>query len=479
MFSLWKVRDIADKMTNVVMNYSDMQAKVREATNDEAWGPTGALMQELAHATFTYEHFSEVMSMLWKRMLEDDKQWRRTYKSLLVLSYLIKNGSEQVVVSARDHIYHLRNLENYTFIDSSGKDQGANIRQTVKKLINLLGHNDLLREERKKAKKNRGKYIGIGSEMKFQGESDVLNAQSGLKINFTDDNWDDSYCDYYNNKTDHADSDKKDCFPVAVSTDPDKKMNLRLNPKVIATPKKPQNLSLEPAANFVPDHANVFDDFDPRLCEQYDSATAGHYEIGSQTPFEPMNAENNDDFADFISARLNASLVNVTPTITSNPLPPILTEKSLLNRSTSETPHLLNSKECGNVGQQLELQDQEYFLPKSLEKDFFDLRDMCVGNKMGSFSAELIENLDGDLLMPSPAMPLQPTTITNSTETASAISAATKSQPLGSTWASSETVIIDMDNLLSGKPKPIPSLSINQLMINSSSQKSKVKEPST
>jgi hypothetical protein len=38
-------------------------------------------MQELAHSTFTYEHFPEVMSMLWRRMLQDNKtNWRRTYK---------------------------------------------------------------------------------------------------------------------------------------------------------------------------------------------------------------------------------------------------------------------------------------------------------------------------------------------------------------------------------------------------------------
>lgn len=27
--------------TNVVMNYTEIEAKVREATNDEAWGPAG------------------------------------------------------------------------------------------------------------------------------------------------------------------------------------------------------------------------------------------------------------------------------------------------------------------------------------------------------------------------------------------------------------------------------------------------------
>jgi hypothetical protein len=29
--------------TNVVMNYTEIEAKVREATNDDSWGPTGIL----------------------------------------------------------------------------------------------------------------------------------------------------------------------------------------------------------------------------------------------------------------------------------------------------------------------------------------------------------------------------------------------------------------------------------------------------
>ena len=67
--------------TNVVMNYTEVEAKVREATSEEAWGPTGSQMQELAQYTFTYEHFPEVMSMLWRRMLYDNRNsWRRVYK---------------------------------------------------------------------------------------------------------------------------------------------------------------------------------------------------------------------------------------------------------------------------------------------------------------------------------------------------------------------------------------------------------------
>ncbi|KAK4321677.1 hypothetical protein Pmani_007538 [Petrolisthes manimaculis] len=168
---MWKVRELTEKVTNMVMNYTEVEAKVREATNDEAWGPTGPQMQELAQSTFYYEQFPEVMGMLWKRLLQDNRAaWRRTYKSLLLLNYLVRNGSERVVTSAREHIYDLRSLENFKYLDEHGKDQGLNIRVKAKDLIDFIQDDNRLREERKKAKKNKDKYVGVSSDsMGFRG----------------------------------------------------------------------------------------------------------------------------------------------------------------------------------------------------------------------------------------------------------------------------------------------------------------------
>jgi hypothetical protein len=58
----------------------------------------GALMQEVAQGTFTYEHFPEVMTMLWKRMLQDNKKnWRRTYKVVMIIvnMYTVPYGTQQ------------------------------------------------------------------------------------------------------------------------------------------------------------------------------------------------------------------------------------------------------------------------------------------------------------------------------------------------------------------------------------------------
>lgn len=102
-----------------------------------------------------------------------------------MLNYLVRNGSERVVTSSREHIYDLRSLENYTFTDEGGKDQGINVRHKVcykenlnnmlifvikflffkvRELIDFIQDDDRLREERKKAKKNKDKYIGMSSD---------------------------------------------------------------------------------------------------------------------------------------------------------------------------------------------------------------------------------------------------------------------------------------------------------------------------
>lgn len=66
----------------------------------------------------------------------------------------------------------MRSLENYTYIDEIGKDQGINVRHKVRELIDFIQDDDKLRDERKKAKKNKDKYVGMSSDamgMNFGG----------------------------------------------------------------------------------------------------------------------------------------------------------------------------------------------------------------------------------------------------------------------------------------------------------------------
>ncbi|EPB89724.1 hypothetical protein HMPREF1544_03387 [Mucor circinelloides 1006PhL] len=142
-----------------------MEAKVHDATNNEAWGASSTVMQEIAQATFNYQYFNEIMPTIYKRFTEKEaKQWRQIYKSLVLLEYLVKNGSERVVDDARSHVSMIKMMKNFHYVDEKGKDQGMNVRNRAKELAELLGDVDLIKAERKKAKKNRNKYTGVGSE---------------------------------------------------------------------------------------------------------------------------------------------------------------------------------------------------------------------------------------------------------------------------------------------------------------------------
>ncbi|CAF1425967.1 unnamed protein product [Rotaria magnacalcarata] len=184
------VRELFDKATNIVMNYTETETKVVEATNDESWGPAGKLLQELSQLTFSNEHYNELIGMLWKRCFTQDKRcWRRTYKSLLVLSYLIKNGSERVIRSAREHLYDLKSLDDFSYHDENGKDQGINIRLKAKELVEFIQDDDRVRDERKKAKANREKYVGVSHEASSFRHGDRWDDTDESKTKDFDGRW--------------------------------------------------------------------------------------------------------------------------------------------------------------------------------------------------------------------------------------------------------------------------------------------------
>jgi epsin len=43
---------VVRSIKNVAKGYSQAQIKVREATSNDAWGPTGTQMSDIAHMTF-------------------------------------------------------------------------------------------------------------------------------------------------------------------------------------------------------------------------------------------------------------------------------------------------------------------------------------------------------------------------------------------------------------------------------------------
>lgn len=70
--------------------------------------------------------FFEIMDMLDKRLNDKGRNWRHVLKALKVLDYCLHEGSENVVVWAKDNIYIIKTLREFQHIDEEGRDQGVN-----------------------------------------------------------------------------------------------------------------------------------------------------------------------------------------------------------------------------------------------------------------------------------------------------------------------------------------------------------------
>ncbi|KAG5212732.1 hypothetical protein JEQ12_015161 [Ovis aries] len=95
------------------------------------------------------------MNMLWQRLNDHGKNWRHVYKSLTLMDYLIKNGSEKVIQHCREGYRNLQTLKDFQHVDEAGKDQGYYIREKSKQVITLLMDEQLLHREREVACRTR------------------------------------------------------------------------------------------------------------------------------------------------------------------------------------------------------------------------------------------------------------------------------------------------------------------------------------
>ncbi|XP_035929386.1 epsin-2 isoform X6 [Halichoerus grypus] len=156
---------IRRQMKNIVNNYSEAEIKVREATSNDPWGPSSSLMTEIADLTYNVAAFSEIMSMVWKRLNDHGKNWRHVYKALTLLDYLIKTGSERVAQQCRENLFAVQTLKDFQYIDRDGKDQGINVREKSKQLVALLKDEERLKAERAQALKTKERMAQVATGM--------------------------------------------------------------------------------------------------------------------------------------------------------------------------------------------------------------------------------------------------------------------------------------------------------------------------
>jgi hypothetical protein len=153
-----KITTVIQNSKNALLNLSEIEVKVLNATSNEPWGPSTTEMREIAKATHSYANFPLIMNVIWKRLTEEVQYWRQPYKALTLLDFLVKMGSEQVIREARVHVMEIQSLADFQRIDSEG-DQGSGVRDKAKALIELIHDDARIKEEREKARQNAAKFM--------------------------------------------------------------------------------------------------------------------------------------------------------------------------------------------------------------------------------------------------------------------------------------------------------------------------------
>lgn len=176
-----------------VMTKTETEAKVCEALSRQNWGASSTQMREIANLTFDYQEYSVVMKEVWNKVDYPKEKWRQIFKALVLLEYLIKHGAERVIEESRSHMFKLKALTSFSYKDEEGREKGTGIRENAKRLIDLLEDTEAIREERKKAKKLKNKYTGLGN--------------NGISPSSTFDKYE-SY-DFDNSSSRYKDTDKK------------------------------------------------------------------------------------------------------------------------------------------------------------------------------------------------------------------------------------------------------------------------------
>ena len=131
-----EVAQAAKKRVNQWKGIGDDEALVRDATNSEPWGPHGEQLRAIARLTRDGK-WDVVREVLEKRLKSAPEEWRRAYKALTVVEYLVANGDRAIAEDVRRRRM-MDGALRFEYKDARGKDEGVNVRHRAEKIKALV-----------------------------------------------------------------------------------------------------------------------------------------------------------------------------------------------------------------------------------------------------------------------------------------------------------------------------------------------------
>lgn len=175
----YNIRSTIRSVKNAVLQYSDIEVKVREATNNDRWGVSTTALAEVARATNDYEEYPKLFAMTWKR-LNDHEHVMHVQKALILIDYLLRNGAERFISDAKRRTKDIQQLTKYKHYDpNTQRDDAGEARTKAKLVYELLTNDAKLTEERAKAQAIRDLNLGGMSN-----DGDVTDGRAEYEKNY-------------------------------------------------------------------------------------------------------------------------------------------------------------------------------------------------------------------------------------------------------------------------------------------------------
>lgn len=107
------IKRAAQELKDRVNKTSQIEKLLQESTSKENWQAHPKTLNTIADYTNSSEEWQIISKYLWEKLYKSDKSWIVTFKTLVLIEYLLKNGSPRCIMEFKDEIYKIRKLQDF------------------------------------------------------------------------------------------------------------------------------------------------------------------------------------------------------------------------------------------------------------------------------------------------------------------------------------------------------------------------------
>eukprot|EP01055_Gregarina_sp_Pseudo9_P000094 Gregarina_sp_Pseudo_9__93@NODE_1062_length_1914_cov_27_850133_g994_i0_p1_GENE_NODE_1062_length_1914_cov_27_850133_g994_i0NODE_1062_length_1914_cov_27_850133_g994_i0_p1_ORF_typecomplete_len422_score53_63ENTH/PF01417_20/4_9e23_NODE_1062_length_1914_cov_27_850133_g994_i01171382 len=157
---------VREKTEDYFGNVTPVERALREVTDEGCCTIPNSLLRELAKASNDINSYHPIMQCIWQGLAQEGAAWRRTYKSLCLLEYVILFGPRRALEDCRHAMMRIKYLSGFRYHDGT-REQGGGVRQKSHYIMELIEQPEMLTAARQKALEDSERYVGIENRPVF------------------------------------------------------------------------------------------------------------------------------------------------------------------------------------------------------------------------------------------------------------------------------------------------------------------------